>query len=70
MKTKDLTYETAVEEIENIIKDIEYGELSVEEVNEKIKRATYLLEFCKKKLGKTKKDLNKLLDNVDVDMDL
>ena len=67
MTTKDLSYEKAVEEIETIIKDIEYGELSVEEVNEKIKRAAYLLEYCKKKLGKTKKELNKLLDNIDLD---
>ncbi len=67
MATKDLSYEKAVEEIETIIKDIEYGELSVEEVNEKIKRAAYLLEYCKKKLGKTKKELNKLLDNIDLD---
>ncbi len=69
MPHRDLTYEKAVEEIENIIKDIEYGELSVEEVNEKIKRASYLLEYCKKKLKKTKNELDKLLNNIDLDFD-
>ena len=69
MPHKELTYEKALEEIETIIKDIEYGELSVEEVNEKIKRASYLLNYCKKKLKKTKTELNKLLDNIDLDID-
>ncbi len=64
-RKKNLSYDDAVKELELIIDEIEAGDLSVEKVNEKIKRASFLLEYCKKKLRSTQSDLNNLLNEMD-----
>jgi len=64
-----MTYQKAVEKIEQIIHEIEHGKLPVEEVTKKIKRSAELIEFCKKKLRSSKEELDKLLSNIDLDVD-
>ena len=58
-----MTYEEAVAQIEEIIAQIEAGELGIDILTEKIKVAQQLIKFCKKKLFKTDAELKKLLDN-------
>ncbi|MEW5845267.1 MAG: exodeoxyribonuclease VII small subunit [Bacteroidota bacterium] len=50
MTKKTLKYSEAIEEVERIISQIESNELDIDELIEKIRRASELLKFCKQKL--------------------
>jgi len=59
-----LTYEEAYKELEAIISDIEDGEIGVDVLSEKVKRAAELIAFCKQKLATTESDVQKILDDL------
>lgn len=59
-----MTYEQAFEELQTIISDIETGEISVDSLSEKVKRAASLIAFCKEKLKSTEDDVQKILDDL------
>ena len=58
------TYSQAKQELEEIVSAIESGELDVDALTEKVKRASELIAFCKEKLTKTDKELQKILDEI------
>ena len=43
-------YTEAFEELQQIVADIEDGEISVDELSVKVKRASELIKICKEKL--------------------
>ena len=53
-----LTYKSAMEEIESLVKLLEENKLDVDELSEKVKRMAVLVEFCKSKLHLTEDDVN------------
>jgi exodeoxyribonuclease VII small subunit len=59
-----MTYESAYNELQAIISDIESGEISVDLLSEKVKRAAELIAFCKEKLTSTESDVQKILDDL------
>lgn len=59
-----MTYTEAKKELELIVSAIESGELDVDALTEKVKRASELIAFCKEKLTKTDKELQKILDDI------
>jgi len=65
MAKKNLTYTEAVTAIEDILHQIETGELDVDELAEKVKQAAELLKLCKGKLFQTEKDIEKILEDLD-----
>ncbi|MBW6460844.1 MAG: exodeoxyribonuclease VII small subunit [Bacteroidales bacterium] len=54
-------YTEAIKELEQIVSEIEQGEISVDILSEKVKRATELIRICKSKLTTTEKDVNEIL---------
>ena len=62
---KKQTYTEAIEELESIITDIERGDVSVDELSEKVKRAAVLLKFCREKLASTENDVKKILEEME-----
>jgi exodeoxyribonuclease VII small subunit len=60
-KTNNMNYSTAFEELQQIVSDIEDGEIGVDELAEKVKRAAGLIELCKAKLTSTEEDVEKIL---------
>jgi exodeoxyribonuclease VII small subunit len=64
MAKKNLTYTEAVTAIEDILHQIETGELDVDELAEKVKQASELLKLCKGKLFQTEKDIEKILEDL------
>jgi exodeoxyribonuclease VII small subunit len=60
-----LTYDQAKSELEQIAADLENEAISIDELTEKIKRATFLVEFCQKKLKSTEAEVNKILKKWD-----
>ncbi len=63
--TTTLTYTAAFEELQNIVEEIEEGEISVDELSDKVKRAALLIKICKSKLTETEADVNKILADLD-----
>lgn len=58
-------YSQAFDELLLIVSEIESGEISVDELSEKVKRATYLIRICKSKLTSTEEDVNKILKDLE-----
>jgi len=60
-----LTYTAAFEELQTIVAEIEDGEITVDELSDKVKRAALLIKVCKSKLTETEADVNKILEDLD-----
>ena len=57
-------YKDAIEEIESIVDEIENETVNVDILTEKIKRAAFLIKYCKQKLRKTDEEIRKVLDEL------
>ena len=62
---EELNYTNAFEELQSIVSEIEQGEISVDELSEKVKRANTLIKFCKLKLTTTAEDVNAILKELE-----
>ncbi len=60
-----VNYNEAFEELQGIVSEIEQGEISVNELSQKVKRAALLINICKSKLATTEEDVNKILKELD-----
>jgi exodeoxyribonuclease VII small subunit len=65
MSKEKLKYDEAIVELEQIVKEMEYGEISVDELSVKIKRSAFLIDFCKKKLKSTEEDVESILKEME-----
>jgi exodeoxyribonuclease VII small subunit len=63
--SEKISYTAAFEELQSIVEEIEQGEISVDELSEKVKRAALLIKVCKSKLQSTETDVNKILKELD-----
>jgi exodeoxyribonuclease VII small subunit len=59
------TYQEAFAELQQIVNDMENGEISVDELSVKVKRAAVLIQFCKQKLNSTEEDVNAILKELE-----
>ncbi len=62
MAKKEIRYSEAVDEIESILRQLESGEMDVDEMTDKVKRVTFLIKFCKSKLKTTEESVQKILE--------
>jgi exodeoxyribonuclease VII small subunit len=63
--SKNISYTEAFEELKSLINEIEDGEISVDELSTKVKRASILLKICKDKLSSTEEDVNQILKELE-----
>ncbi|HMN33766.1 MAG TPA: exodeoxyribonuclease VII small subunit [Chitinophagaceae bacterium] len=56
-----INYTNAFNELQKIVTEIEKGEITVDELSQKVKRASELIKICKTKLSTTEEDVNKIL---------
>ena len=61
MAAKKETYSQAMERLEKIVRQIDNNELDIVILSEKIKVANEIIAFCKDKLTKTAREVEKLL---------
>jgi exodeoxyribonuclease VII small subunit len=61
---KKISYTEAIEELETIVTEIEQGEITIDTLSEKVKRASELIRICKEKLTATEEDVNKILGDL------
>ncbi|HAA21828.1 MAG TPA: exodeoxyribonuclease VII small subunit [Cytophagales bacterium] len=66
-KDKELTYQTAYAELEQIVQQIETEEPDVDHLGTLVKRAAELLAFCKNRLRQTEQDVQSTLEGLDAD---
>lgn len=58
-------YAEAFQELQQIVSEIEEGQISVDDLSEKVKRAAQLIHICKSKLSSTEEDVNRILKDLD-----
>jgi len=64
MKEEEITYTAAFEELKAIVDQLENDSVSVDELTEKMKRATVLMKICRDKLTKTEEEVNKTIEDL------
>jgi exodeoxyribonuclease VII small subunit len=65
MSKKKFSYSESIVEIEKILKELESGELDVDELSDKVGRVAELIKTCKEKLQVTENDVQKILDEME-----
>jgi exodeoxyribonuclease VII small subunit len=65
MSETEVNYARAFEELQAIVSEIELGQITVDILSEKVKRASELITICKTKLTTTEEDVNKILKELD-----
>ncbi|MCO6496548.1 MAG: exodeoxyribonuclease VII small subunit [Chitinophagaceae bacterium] len=55
------SYTEAFEELQQIVSEIEDGQISVDTLSEKVSRAAALIKICKQKLSETEDNVNEIL---------
>jgi len=60
MAKKEFSFNDAMVEIEDILKNIEGGNLDVDKLSVEVKRASELIQQCQKKLRSTEEEINKI----------
>ena len=63
--SEEIKYTDAFEELQDIDREIEDGEISVDELSIKVKRAALLIKICKSKLTSTEEDVNEILKDLE-----
>jgi len=63
MKKKP-TYKDAFDELQRIVSEIETGEIQVDELSEKIRRASELIAVCRAKLTASEEEVENLLQQL------
>lgn len=59
---KELTYEKAMNRLEEIVKKIEGGEMDIDSLAANLKEAKELVVYCKEKLTTVETEVKKCLD--------
>jgi exodeoxyribonuclease VII small subunit len=60
MSKKEFSFNDAVTEIENILQNIESGDLDIDKLSVEVKRASELIKECQKKLKNTEDEINSI----------
>lgn len=63
---KKMNYEAAFAELQEIAAAIEDESVPVDILAEKVKRASYLIQFCQKKLRSTEEEVNAIIRQMEI----
>ena len=64
MAKKEFSFNEAVTEIEDILQNIESGDLDVDKLSVEVKRASELIKQCQKKLRSTEDEINSIFKDL------
>lgn len=62
MQKKDINYEEAVGQLEEIARKMENGEFEIDELATQLKKAQQLIKLCNDKLRSTDEEIRKILN--------
>ena len=60
---KDMKYEEALQQLEEIVTKLEAGELDIDDLSAKLKQAQQLIKLCKDKLTAADTEIKAILDD-------
>lgn len=63
--SEELKYTEAFNELQQIVSEIEGGEITVDDLSIKVKRAAELIRICKNKLTTTEENVNEILKELE-----
>ena len=61
-----ISYEAAAKELEEILSALEGDKISVDELAQKVERASFLLKLCSEKLRDTEAKVNDVVQKLDL----
>lgn len=64
MKTE--TYTKKFQDLSLIVKDLEKGDIPIDEMTEKIRKALVLIEDCKQSLTEVNDDVDKIIEEIHI----
>jgi len=67
MAKKIISYSEAIGEIESIIEKMDNKELDIDALSENVSRVTELIKICKSKLKTTEEQIEKTLNEIDIE---
>lgn len=59
---KEMTYEQAMKRLEDIVSQVEDGQVDIDKLSENLKEAKRLVAFCRAKLTKAEEEVKKILE--------
>jgi exodeoxyribonuclease VII small subunit len=62
MTEKKFSYNASMAEVEQILESLNKNDLDVDELSQKVERATELLQLCKRKLYETEQEIQAVFD--------
>ncbi len=62
--SEEISYTDAHNELQQIVTEMENSEISIDELDTRIKRASELLKICKDKLFKTEQSVQDILEEI------
>jgi len=66
MTEKKFSYNAAMQEVEQILASLEKNSLDVDDMSQKVKRATELLQACKQKLYQADAEIQAVFENAKI----
>ena len=63
----ELGYAEALSELESILESLEEDDVDVDELAERVQRASLLIELCRERIGKAKLRIEEVVAAVEVD---
>ena len=61
MAKKDISYNEAIDEIQQILEEIESEKIDIDSLSVKVKKTTELIALCKQKLKKADEEIENLM---------
>jgi len=61
---EQFTYESASKELEKILNELRNDEVTIDQLAEKVERASKLIVFCKEKLNSTEKKVEDIVSKL------
>jgi len=65
MAKKDISYNEAIDEIQQILQEIESEKIDIDLLSIKVKKATELIALCKQKLKKADEEIENLMKSIE-----
>jgi exodeoxyribonuclease VII small subunit len=59
------SYASAMQELQDIVRRIEQGDIGIDDLSAQVKRASVLIEQCRAKLRSTETDIQSILQNLE-----
>jgi len=66
----NLTYQKALDELTNIVAQLENESIPIDELAEKVKRASDLIQYCQSRLNATDTEVKKIINQLEKNSDL